>query len=101
MEKSPVKRISGEENIPTPFKKALFWPSSENQPTTTNNRKQREKLPSVACSSSWQEYHRNKLKKTETEQRVTEEKNYLKPLKIARKPEMKVRLRKKTASIEN
>ncbi|KAG5861999.1 hypothetical protein JTB14_036571 [Gonioctena quinquepunctata] len=45
VEKSPIKRISGEENIPTPFKKALFWPSSENQPTTRNNRKQREKLP--------------------------------------------------------
>ncbi|KAG5890025.1 hypothetical protein JTB14_012104 [Gonioctena quinquepunctata] len=63
VEKSPIKRISGEENIPTPFKKALFWPSSENQQTTRNNRKQREKLPAVASSSNWQEYHRRKSEK--------------------------------------
>ncbi|KAG5871847.1 hypothetical protein JTB14_007645 [Gonioctena quinquepunctata] len=71
LEKSSIKRISGEEN--TPFNKALFWPSSENQPTTRNNRKQREKLPAVASSSNWQENHRKKLEKKETEQRKEEE----------------------------
>ncbi|KAG5874870.1 hypothetical protein JTB14_035680 [Gonioctena quinquepunctata] len=94
VEKSPIKRISGGENIPTPFKKALFWPSSENQPTTRNNRKQREKLPAVASSSSWQEYHRRKLGKKETEQREKEDRKLAKTTESRQKTRNKGEIEK-------
>ncbi|KAG5871093.1 hypothetical protein JTB14_034985 [Gonioctena quinquepunctata] len=95
VEKSPIKRISGEENSPTPFKKASFWPSSENQPTTRNNRKQREKLPAVASSSSWQEYHRRKLEKKKTEQREKEERKLAKTTKSRQKTRNEGEIEKK------
>lgn len=53
--KSPIKKPLF--NVPTPFKRALFWPE-QNQIKT--KRKCREKIPSVVTSKAWREYHTKK-----------------------------------------
>lgn len=66
-------------NIPTPFKKSLFFPSEQEKETT---KRKKEKIPSVVSSKLWQEYSENKrLKKEQQEKekmerkRLREEKN--------------------------
>lgn len=49
--------------IPSPFKNSLFWPEIK-KPSTV---KFREKTPSVASSSHWQEYYRRKEEKKKNE----------------------------------
>ncbi|KAJ8930403.1 hypothetical protein NQ314_016798 [Rhamnusium bicolor] len=63
-EKSPVASTSttlriGENDqlIPSPFKRALFWPQPRQN---KNKRKKKEKVPSLVVSKSWQEYHEKK-----------------------------------------
>lgn len=51
--------------IPSPFKNALFWPE---QKDIKNKRRKKEKVPFVASSKEWQEYH----KKKEDEKRAKE-----------------------------
>lgn len=51
------------ENVSTPFKKALFWP----EPKTETKQKAKEKIPSVATSKEWKEYHKKKEEKKEQE----------------------------------
>lgn len=46
-------------NVPSPFKKALFWPETPKE----EKKRQRESLPSVVTSKSWQDYHKSKAKK--------------------------------------
>lgn len=56
------------QNVPTPFRKALFWP----EPTTSTKRKLfREKIPSVVTSLAWREYN---IKKENEKKRKIEEK---------------------------
>ncbi|XP_037298030.1 vicilin-like seed storage protein At2g18540 [Manduca sexta] len=45
--------------IPSPFKRALFWPT----PKQNSKGRKKEKVPSVVSSLEWQRYHENKLKK--------------------------------------
>jgi tRNA A37 N6-isopentenylltransferase MiaA len=67
-EKNKEKDILAD--IPSPFKNNLFWPD-----TPKATRKLKEKIPSVATSKDWQEYHRNKEnKKLEKEQEIQERK---------------------------
>ncbi|KAG5895676.1 hypothetical protein JTB14_026999 [Gonioctena quinquepunctata] len=56
-------------NIPSPFKRALFWPET----TTVSNKKKKEKIPSVVTSQQWQEYSRKKMEKKQNEERKKEE----------------------------
>lgn len=50
--------------IPSPFKRALFWPT----PKQNSKGRRKEKVPSVVSSLEWQRYHENKeKKKTELE----------------------------------
>lgn len=65
---SPQKSIG--ENIPTPFKKSLFWPTKENAPKIA---KRKEKLPSVVSSGKWQQYFRKKEMDKELKERKKEE----------------------------
>lgn len=44
-ERTPEKQQDIPEGVPTPFKKALFWPEIA---SVTSKRKIKEKLPSVA-----------------------------------------------------
>lgn len=45
-------------NIPNVFKKSVFWPRTNN--AATKKRAVKIKVPSVATSLAWQEYHRAK-----------------------------------------
>ncbi|KAJ3665228.1 hypothetical protein Zmor_000733 [Zophobas morio] len=74
---------SSEADIPSPFKKALFWPQKDELKTTKRIRKL--KLPSVATSDQWREYHRKKdeekeklIKDKDERKRKREEKKILK-----------------------
>ncbi|KAJ8910211.1 hypothetical protein NQ315_014502 [Exocentrus adspersus] len=52
---SPLLEL--QKNVPTPFKKALFWPSSLE---TGKRERSKEKIPSAITSKAWQEYHEKK-----------------------------------------
>ncbi|CAG9840544.1 unnamed protein product [Diabrotica balteata] len=55
LQKSPEKYIPIDGKIPTPCKKALFWPD---KPCCKETKKRvGEKLPSVATSTQWTQYH--------------------------------------------
>ncbi|KAB0804746.1 hypothetical protein PPYR_01716 [Photinus pyralis] len=45
--------------VPSPFKRALFWPES----TPATDKKTKEKIPSVVTSQMWQEYSKKKVRK--------------------------------------
>ena len=45
-------------NVPTPFKRVLFWP--DDQPPGTSKRRKTEKIPSVTTSNAWKEYYSKK-----------------------------------------
>lgn len=45
--------------IPSPFKRALFWPT----PKENSNKRKKEKVPSVVSSAAWQKYHETKERK--------------------------------------
>ncbi|XP_018405554.1 PREDICTED: uncharacterized protein LOC108781930 [Cyphomyrmex costatus] len=53
-------------DIPDVFKKTLFWPRTNN--SAAKKRAVKVKVPSVATSVAWQEYHR--AKETEKSQRL-------------------------------
>lgn len=44
------------DQVPTPFKKALFWPDE----IKSNNKRKKDKIPSAITSEKWQEYHKKK-----------------------------------------
>lgn len=74
-EKTPLKQMQGasssnnQKSIPSPFKRALFWP----EPMKTNKRRQKHKLPSVATSADWISYYKKKQEeKLEEEQMKAE-----------------------------
>lgn len=74
-------------NVPSPFKKVLFWP----QPTTTKKRKNKEKIPSVVTSEAWQKYH---MKKEEEKVRKQLEKEERSKARLEKR-ELKVKSLKK------
>lgn len=59
--------------IPSPFKRALFWPT----PKQNSKKRKKEKIPSVISSVAWQKYHESKERKKidleEEKKRRTEE----------------------------
>ncbi|CAH1382001.1 unnamed protein product, partial [Tenebrio molitor] len=76
-----------EESFPTPFKKTLFWPEPKK---VTLKKKPKEKIPSVATSSQWQQYFKSK----EEKKRKEEEKKVQRQEERKRK-KMEVEKRKK------
>lgn len=52
-----ISSKSGDKLIPSPFKRALFWPENTEKP---GKRRSKEKIPSVVTSKQWQEYHEKK-----------------------------------------
>ncbi|CAK1579786.1 unnamed protein product [Parnassius mnemosyne] len=70
MPSTSTQHISAENSskdmiIPSPFKRALFWPT----PKENCKKRKKEKIPSVASSLQWQKYHESKeKKKTELEE---------------------------------
>lgn len=46
------------DSVPTPFKRALFWPDAKEN--TEPKKRKKDKVPAVASSQEWQEYHKRK-----------------------------------------
>lgn len=72
---TPLKVSDLKENVPTPFKKALFFPEE----TSSAKKKRKEKIPCAITSEKWQEYHSKKQeekqrKETEKQKRAEERK---------------------------
>jgi hypothetical protein len=65
-------------SVPSPFKRILFWPSSE---TKNVKKRRKEKIPCVATTQQWKEYHtkkENEKKKLEGEKLETVMANLIK-----------------------
>lgn len=97
-----IREESDNKLIPSPFKRALFWPENTQK---AGKRRPRENVPSVVTSKQWQEYHekkkeaklqKEKLKLERAEQRrlKKEQTEIAKRLKI----KMKIENRKKPRS---
>jgi hypothetical protein len=85
---SPMKKIlTTDIKVPTPFKKTLFWPEPKK---VTLKKKPKEKIPSVATLSQWQQYFKSK----EEKKRKEEEKKVQRQEERKRK-KMEVEKRKK------
>lgn len=67
--------------VPSPFKKALFWPEST---IKKKRRKSKEKLPSVITSKAWKDFHKKKELDKKQKGRKGKEQNKIK-LKIKTK----------------
>lgn len=86
--------------IPSPFKRALFWPT----PKQNSKGRKKEKVPSVVSSLEWQRYHEKKEKtKTELEdqkkRRAEERKKKKEETEKARKLKTDKKLLKKSKNI--
>lgn len=77
---TPSKKMNS--NVPSPFKKALFWPDIK-----VKNKKIKEKIPSVATSEKWRIHHQKKIEAKLEEQRLKEERQKLRLLKRTLKQE--------------
>lgn len=57
-------------NVPSPFKNTLFWPGN----STQNKKKRlRDKIPAVATSDEWQQYHMTKEEEKVQKQKIKED----------------------------
>lgn len=85
-------------NIPSPFKKALFWPSNIKN---IKKRKAKEKVPTVYTSDKWQEYY---IKKEAKKQKIEDEKELKKAErlknKLLKEEELKIKKQIKKEKIE-
>lgn len=96
-------------DFPSPFKKALFWPSTPTTDSNAKNRKSKEKVPAVATSLEWQTYFSkkekekaDKLKKREENKRKREEiANKKKEIKICGKGKKKQCRGKENVAVES
>jgi hypothetical protein len=59
------KILTTDIKVPTPFKNTLFWPEPKK---VTLKKKPKEKIPSVATSSQWQQYFKSKEEKKRKEE---------------------------------
>ncbi|EZA51902.1 hypothetical protein X777_09217 [Ooceraea biroi] len=76
------------------FKKAIFWPHTNN--SATKKRALKVKLPSVATSSAWQEYHRVKeMEKRQRQSAVEQRKRKCQETAEKKKQEAEEKKRKK------
>lgn len=81
------EKTQDKENIPTPFKKALFWAPKDDKKLEVK-RKLKEKLPAVASSQKWQEYQRKKEQKKQIETDEKEKRKIARQTKQKRKTEV-------------
>lgn len=85
MQPSVVLNIPDE--VPAPFKKSFFWPQKTDEKT---KRKSKEKVPSVATSAAWRDYH---IRKAEiNKQRDEGKENHKREILIAKKVKMKLKI---------
>ncbi|KAK4884058.1 hypothetical protein RN001_000329 [Aquatica leii] len=82
-DRSPLKDLNSNQkslSIPSPFKRALFWTLSQDKKKDIK-RNAKEKIPAVASSAQWQEYHQKKEAKKQLEILEKEEKKQQRLLK--------------------
>ncbi|CAH0553040.1 unnamed protein product [Brassicogethes aeneus] len=94
LQTSPTTVTSIPENIPTPFKSALFWPEISKK--NSQSKRSKEKIPTVVTSVQWKEYYQ---KKEEEKKRKDFELNERKR-KRAEKAKEKLLKKKKTTTNE-
>ncbi len=82
-----------EGNVPSPFKRLLFWPTPKENVKKASRMKQ--KVPAVASSEQWQEYHRKKIEKKEADEMEKEAKKKLRQEKAQQKDKDKAEKAKK------
>lgn len=81
-------------NIPTPFKKALFWPD-ESSVSKVRKRK-KEKIPAVTTSDQWKAYYTKKEEEKKQQEQLKESrKKQREDNKIKRESEQQQKKRKK------
>lgn len=97
---SPLNLSSLKQQVPTPFKKALFWPEE----IGSNKKRKREKIPSAITSEIWQEYHKKKemekKNKLEEKERKAEERKRKKEDKLT-KTQKSTRRKRKVSNSES
>lgn len=97
---SPLNLSSLKQQVPTPFKKALFWPEE----IGSNKKRKREKIPSAITSEVWQEYHKKKemekKNKLEAKERKAEERKRKKEDKLM-KTQKSTKRKKKVSNSES
>ena len=86
----PVGQASTSIIIPSPFKRALFWPT----PKDNIKKRKKEKVPAVISSIEWQKYHEDKEKK----KAELEEQKIRKAEERRKKKEQNEEFKKKAAS---
>lgn len=74
-------------DVPSPFKRALFWPEPE---VSTRKRRSKEKIPSVITSAAWQEYHTRKENEKKKKQEEKEQKARVRAEKKAEREKVKI-----------
>jgi hypothetical protein len=57
-----------------PFMEAFIWPDSQGKSNSKKTKRAPVKIPSVATSEKWQQYHQNKEAKKTAEEAVKKEK---------------------------
>lgn len=85
--------------IPSPFKRALFYPAEKIE---TAKKRKTEKIPSVVTSKQWQDYNKKKIEEKEKKLKEKEEKKKLREIKANEKLSLKntkTKTKKKTSKI--
>lgn len=96
---SPLKSQNFMEgNIPSPFKRALFWPEPE-----TKKRRTKERIPSAITGEAWRSYvmkkENEKKQKEEQKQKRIKERKEKQLLKMKIAEEKKINKRKTTKNV--
>lgn len=90
---TPKKRtVDLEQKVPTPFKKALFWPEETMKET---KRKRKEKIPAVITSKAWQDYHTKKEAEKRRKVEIKEKKSQERQAKKLEKDKKKKKSKQK------
>lgn len=80
-------------NIPSPFKKYLFWPDETNK---KKNIRKKDKVPSAVTSSAWKKYHQKKNEEKARKLKEKEQRAQARTEKKMRKIDMKMDKKKKS-----
>lgn len=89
-----LQNDSDQENIPTPFKKVLFWKPKIGEKEKVK-RKLREKIPAVASSEKWKEFNNRKEAKKEKDEEEKRKRKQQRLENIKQREELKLKKKSK------
>ncbi|KAJ3641317.1 hypothetical protein Zmor_027829 [Zophobas morio] len=84
--------INFNQNVPSPFKKALFWPEKTLKET---KRKLKVKIPAVISSKAWKNYHTKKEEEKKRKEEVKEKKSQERQAKKLEKDKKQIKTKQK------